>query len=62
MTEVFSPGPKKPLNPPYGGKLVDLIVPAARMEAVRINLLQFSCTRAVICNLTVGFPPSHGRL
>ena len=34
MTEVFRPGPHKPLNPPYGGTLVNLVVDASKAAQV----------------------------
>ena len=30
----FSPGPKAPLNPPYGGRLVNLLESGAQLDEV----------------------------
>jgi hypothetical protein len=34
ISEVFVPGPKAPLNPPHGGKLVNVMASSERAEEV----------------------------
>lgn len=47
MTEVFRPGPHKPLNPPYGGTLVNLVVDASKAAQVCARAL----SHASVCEL-----------
>eukprot|EP01138_Halocafeteria_seosinensis_P001703 gb/GECG01001746.1/.p1 GENE.gb/GECG01001746.1/~~gb/GECG01001746.1/.p1 ORF type:complete len:945 (+),score=108.62 gb/GECG01001746.1/:1-2835(+) len=65
IEEKFEPGPKKPLNPPHGGELVDLLASSSRARELKTEvapkLKSWTLSSRQLCDLELiangGFSP-----